>query len=86
MIEVGTGRVCAIAFLFDAIEFFESSILESEILKEIAKALNVSFTSKHPSTAFLDTRKWGKLTFSYDIKQGDLSLDITFHETQMNLN
>ncbi|WP_306391631.1 hypothetical protein [Telluria beijingensis] len=84
VIEIGAGRVCAIAFLFDLIEFFESSVLESKILKACEKSLNASFISNHPSTAFLDIYEWGKLTFFYDAKQGDLSLDITFHKTQRN--
>jgi len=33
VIEVGEGRVCAATFLFDLIEFLESSILESKVLK-----------------------------------------------------
>lgn len=80
VIEIGGRRVCAITFLFDFIEFLETSILESKILKACEKSLNVTFTSNHPSTAFLDVCEWGQITFFYDAKQGDLSLDIKFHE------
>jgi hypothetical protein len=79
VIEIGEGRVCAITFLFDLIEFFESSILESKVLKACQNALNLNFISNHPSTAFLDHCEWGKVMFFYDAKQGDLSLDITFN-------
>jgi hypothetical protein len=77
VIEVGEGRVCAVTFLFDLIEFLESSILESKVLKACEKSLNVNFMSNHPSTAFLDC-EWGQVVFFYDAKQGNLSLDITF--------
>ena len=78
VIEVGEGRVCTITLLFDFIEFLESSILESKILKAFEKSFNVRFISNHPSTAFLDFCDWGQATFLYDAKQGDLSLEITF--------
>ncbi|MFB9286849.1 hypothetical protein ACFFTM_00590 [Pseudoduganella plicata] len=78
VIEVGQRMVCAVAFLFDYIEFFESSILESKTLKAFEKSLNVKFLSDHPSTAILEFSKWGQAKFFYDHKQGDLSLDIIF--------
>lgn len=78
VIETGEGRVCAVTFLFDLIEFFESSILESKILKAFEKSLNLDFISDHPSTAHSDLCEWGEAKFFYDAKQGDLSLDITF--------
>jgi hypothetical protein len=80
VIEVGEGRVCAVTFLFDLIEFFESSVLESKVLKACEKSLNLNFMSNHPSTAFLDC-EWGQAIFFYDAKQGDLSLDITFQRS-----
>lgn len=55
VIEVGEGRVCAVTLLFDLIEFFESSVLESKVLKACEKSLNLNFISNHPSTAFLDS-------------------------------
>jgi hypothetical protein len=81
VIEVGEGRVFAVTFLFDLIEFFESSVLESKVLKACEKSLNLNFMSNHPSTAFLDSCKWGQVIFFYDGKQGDLSLDITFQSS-----
>jgi hypothetical protein len=81
VIEVGEGRVCAVTFLFDLIEFFESSILESKVLKACEKSLNSKFISNHPSTAFLAYCKWGQAIFFYDAKQGDLSLEITFQRS-----
>lgn len=78
VIEIEERRVCAVTFLFDLIEFFESSVLESKILRACEKSFNVSFVSSHPSTAFLASCEWGQATFFYDAKQGDLSLDITF--------
>ncbi|MFS2022343.1 hypothetical protein [Massilia sp. CT11-137] len=81
VIEVAEGRVCAVTFLFDLIEFFESSVLESKVLKKFEKSLNLNFMSNHPSTAFLDCCEWGQVIFFYDAKQGDLSLDITFERS-----
>jgi hypothetical protein len=78
VIEIGDGQVYAVTFLFNLIEFFESSILESKILKACENSLNWKFMSNHPSTAFLDACEWGHAAFFYDAKQGDLSLDITF--------
>jgi hypothetical protein len=80
VIEVGEGQVCAITFLFDLIEFLESSVLDSKILKACEKSLNLNFLSNHPSTAFVDY-EWGQVIFSYDAKQGDLSLDIIFQRS-----
>jgi hypothetical protein len=81
VIEVGEGRVCAVTFLFDLIEFFESSVLESKVLKACNKSLNLNFISNHPSTAFVESCKWGQAIFCYDPKQGDLSLKITFQRS-----
>lgn len=78
VIEAGEGRVWAVTFLFDLIEFFESSILESKVLKACENSLNLVFISKHPSTAYLYPCEWGQVIFFYDAKQGDLSLGITF--------
>jgi hypothetical protein len=78
VIEVEDGREFSITFLFDLIEFFESSILESKIIKACEKALNLKFISNHPSNAFLDPCEWGSAVFFYDAKQGDLSLEIKF--------
>jgi hypothetical protein len=77
VIEVGEEKP-SITFLFDFIEFFESSILESKVIKKCEKSLNLKFTSIHPSTAFLDCCEWGSAIFFYDAKQGDLSLEIKF--------
>lgn len=78
VIELEKGRVSTVAFLFDRIEFFESSVLESKILKTCEKSLNTTFSSNHPSNAFLNFCKGGQAIFFYDPKQGDLSLNITF--------
>ena len=63
MIEVGEGQVCVVTFLFDLIEFFESNILESKVMKACEEALKVNFTGNHPSTAFLDSCEWGQVVF-----------------------
>jgi hypothetical protein len=78
IIEAGDVRAFSIFFLFYLIEFFESSILESKIIRAFEKSSNLKFMSNHPSSAFLDSCKWGATIFSYDAKQGDLSLEIRF--------
>lgn len=78
MIEIGEGRAFTLTFLFDLIEFFASSILESKVIKACEKSLNLRFSSNHPSTAFLSPCEWGSAIFFYDAKQGDLSLEIRF--------
>jgi hypothetical protein len=82
VIEVGERRVRAVTFLFDLIEFFESSVLESKVLKACEKALGLNFMSDHPSTAFLDFSESGHAVFFYDVRQGDLSLDIIFQHSE----
>jgi hypothetical protein len=78
VIEIREGRSLSVTFLFDLIVFFESSVLESRILKACERSSNVKFSSTHPSTAVLDPCTWGQARFFYDAKQGDLSLDISF--------
>ena len=78
VIETGDRIAFAVSFLFDLSEFFESSVLESKIIKAFEKSFNLKFISSHPSTAFLDSCKWGSANFFYDAKQGDLSLEIRF--------
>jgi hypothetical protein len=63
VIEVGEGRVCAVTFLFDLIEFFESSVLESKVIRACEKSFNVNFVSNHPSTAFVESCEWEQVTF-----------------------
>lgn len=78
VIEVEEGGVFSITFLFDLIEFFESSILESRVIKACEKSWNLKFMSDHPSAAFLDSCECASAVFFYDAKQGDLSLEIKF--------
>jgi len=76
IIEIKNRKKLSVTFLFDLVEFFESSILESKIIKACEKSLNLKFASNHPSTAFLGFCEWGSAVFFYDAKQGDLSLEI----------
>jgi hypothetical protein len=85
VIEIEKKEISSITFLFDFIEFFESSILESKIIKACEKSWNLKFSSIHPSTAFLAPCKWGQAVFFYDAKQGDLSLEIKFQHHKINL-
>lgn len=86
VIEVGEGRAFSLTLLFDLIEFFTSSILESRVIKACEKSLNLKFMSNHPSTAFLESCEWGSAIFFYDPKQGDLSLEIKFERRSTESN
>jgi len=86
VIEVGEGGAFSITLLFDLIEFFTSSILESKVIKACEKSLNLKFMSNHPSTAFLESCKCGSAVFFYDAKQGDLSLEIRIERRSTELN
>lgn len=78
VIEVEEGRIFSLTLLFDFIDFFASSILESKVVKACEKSSNLKFTSNHPSTAFLEPCEWGNAMFFYDAKQGELGLEIRF--------
>lgn len=78
VIEIGEEKLFTITFLFDFIEFFEYSALESKIIKTCENSSKLNFVSDHPTIAFLSPCKWGQARFFYDPKQGDLSLNIIF--------
>jgi len=80
LIDIEEDCSIVFTFLFDLIEFFDYSILESKIVKKCESFLGVKFRSNHPSSASLDSCGWGHVTFFYDAKQGDLSLEIKFYE------
>ena len=80
VIDVEEDCSIVFTFLFDLIEFFDCSILESKIVKKCESFLGVKFISNHPSSASLDSYDWGHVMFFYDAKQGDLSLEIKFYQ------
>ncbi|MCU6432910.1 hypothetical protein LPB67_03855 [Undibacterium sp. Jales W-56] len=71
-------KISSICFLFDEINFFESSILESKIIKRFENKYDIKVISSHPSIAEIGSFYWGKAWFSYDPKQGDINLCITY--------
>lgn len=79
VIEFEKDRSVSFTFLFDLVEFFDLSILESRIIKKCQSFWNTKFMSNHPSSASLDSCDWGEVMFFYDAKQGDLSLQIKFY-------
>jgi hypothetical protein len=80
VIDVEENSSVLFTFLFDLIEFFDCSILESKIVRKFQSFWDVKFISNHPSSASLDSCDWGHVTFFYDAKQGDLSLEIKFYQ------
>ena len=86
VIEVGHGGIYSVTFLFDLIEFFESNILESKILKTCERYLKSKFISNHSSSAILNFCEAGNAIALYDAKQGDLSLEIRFERKSDSLD
>lgn len=84
VIEVEEQREISVIFLFDLVEFFDSSILESKILRSCEKSWKLQFKSNHPGTAILDSCEWDEAIFSYDAKQGDLSLEIKLKRRRLS--
>lgn len=78
VIDILQGKLSCIALLFDVIQFFDQTILESKVVKAIEKKSGLHAVSAHPSSACLDPCPWGKAEFSYDPRQGDLSLVLSF--------
>ena len=79
VLDVSHGRLRSMGLLFQHMEFFDRSILESKIIKAMEKNCGLSFLSRHPAAAVLPARPWGKAEFAYDPKQGDLALILVFN-------
>lgn len=71
-------KISSICFLFDEINFFGNSILESKIIKRFEKKYDIKVVSSHPSIAEIGPFYWGKAWFSYDPRQGDINLCLTY--------
>jgi hypothetical protein len=77
--DVKDKKLVSIALLFDLIQFFDRSILESKILRAIEKKSGLRTNSSHPATARLEQCHWGSAEFSFDPRQGDLSLLLCYN-------
>ncbi|MCH7305029.1 hypothetical protein MMP74_11665 [Acinetobacter sp. NIPH 1869] len=72
-----------IYILFNTPEFFEANLLHSKILKRFKKKYKFNdedFIVIHPARVALkqDKTKWNKVEFTYDPKQGDISLILEY--------
>lgn len=70
-----------IYILFNTPEFFDSNLLKSKILTRFKRKYNFSdqdFIVEHPALVILKPEKseWNKVVFTYDPKQGDISLEL----------
>jgi len=73
----------AVYILFNTPEFFDVNLLHSKILKRFKKKYKFNdedFIVIHPARVFLkhDKTKWNKVEFTYDPKQGDISLMLEY--------
>ncbi|MEB6667006.1 hypothetical protein MXM33_08165 [Acinetobacter vivianii] len=69
--------------LFNKPEFFDANLLHSKILKRFKKKYKFNdedFIVIHPARIVLkqDKTKWNKVEFTYDPKQGDISLMLEY--------
>lgn len=79
VVDVEGPKLISIALLFELIVFFDRTILESRIVKAIEKKSGLRAISSHPATARLEPCPWGSAEFSYDPRQGDLSLLLRYN-------
>ncbi|OBY76074.1 hypothetical protein [Acinetobacter gyllenbergii] len=87
-----SGNVCVkilsekertIYILFNTSESFDANLLHSKILKRFKKKYKFNdedFIVIHPARVALkqDKTKWNKVEFTYDPKQGDISLVLEY--------
>jgi hypothetical protein len=71
-------KISSICFLFNEINFFERSILESKIIQRFEKKYSINVVISHPSRAEIGSFYWGEACFLYDPRQGDINLCITY--------
>lgn len=76
--DVGGGQLACVALHFDLIQFFDRTVLESKILTAVERKSGLRASSVHPTSARLEPCLWGSAEFSYDPRQGDLSLLLTY--------
>jgi hypothetical protein len=78
VIDVKDGKLASVAVLFELIRFFDASLTESKIVQAVAAASGLQVVSTHPAKATLEPCSWGVAQFSYDPRQGDLSLMLRY--------
>lgn len=72
-----------IHILFEKPEFFDDNLLKSKILKRFMKKYTLNdedFIVEHPTKIILKNENhcWGEIIFSYDPRQGDISMSLCF--------
>jgi hypothetical protein len=67
-------QILDICILFDEVVFFDQTILESKIIQKFQKKYGERIESPHATVAKVGSFNWGQACFSYDPRQGDLSL------------
>jgi len=70
--------------LFEKSDFFYDNLLKSKILKRFKKKYVLTddnFIVEHPTKVSLkkEKHKWGEIIFSYDSRQGDISMILYFY-------
>ncbi|OEY92943.1 hypothetical protein BJD20_06280 [Acinetobacter proteolyticus] len=82
-LKILSGKERFICILFNTPEFFDANLLHSKILKRFKKKYKFNdedFIVIHPTRVALkqDKTKWNKVEFTYDPKQGDISLILEY--------
>nr|WP_277605669.1 hypothetical protein [Acinetobacter higginsii] len=82
-VEILSEQGRTIYILFNTPEFFDANLLHSKILKRFKnkyKFNDEDFIVIHPARVALkqDKTKWNKVEFTYDPKQGDISLILEY--------
>ena len=80
LISKSRNTVC---ILFEKPEFFDDYLLKSKILKRFKKKYVLTdddFIVEHPTKVSLKKEKhsWDEIIFSYDPRQGDISMSLSF--------
>ena len=70
-------------WIFEKSDFFDNHLLKSKILKRFKKKYVLTdddFIVEHPTKVSLKKKKhnWDEINFSYDPRQGDISMSLYF--------
>ena len=80
VVDVTAGKIASICILFDEINFFEKSILESKIIRRFEKKYGISVKIRSPSVGEIGNFAWGSAAFWYHHRLGDLSLCFIYND------
>jgi hypothetical protein len=80
VIDVAARKIASVCILFDEVNFFEKSILESIIIKRFEKKYGISVKSHSPTVGEIGNFSWGSASFLYHHRLGDFSLCFIYND------